>query len=79
MDAVVGQAEHEQLAGRPPWRLRLQLSATVHSWCCVLVRPRRSDCVVMFLGLLCFFSSLSLEVVLLLRCEYRNAWDASTV
>ena len=43
--------------------------ATVHRWCCVLVRPRRSDCVVLALGLLCFVSSLSLETALLLRYE----------
>lgn len=63
--------EGERLGGRP-WRLRLSgccPRATVHSWCCRLVRPRRSDCAMMAMSLACFVSSLSLETALLLRYE----------
>ncbi len=60
-----------ELDGRP-WRLRLSgccPRATVHSWFCRLVRPRRSDCAMIAMSLVCFISSLSLEAALLLRYE----------
>lgn len=67
-----------------PWRVELKTNricptCTVQSWFFRLVKPRKSDCVMMLLGIACFLGSASLEVYGLVYSEYGAAHPALVI